>query len=123
MAADSRDLAEFAERLADLGPIRFKRMFGGAGFWLGEQMFAIWAEGSFMLRADAENAGQFTARGIGPWSPGMIAPSKTGKVMTMPYYAIPDEVLGDDALLCVWARQSVEAADRAARAKPPKKRK
>lgn len=121
MTVDVRDLAEFAERLADLGPIRFKRMFGGAGFWLGDQMFAIYAEGSFMLRADGENAPQFTARGVGPWVPGMM-PSRAGKTVAMPYYAIPDEVLDDAALLCDWARQSVEAAERAAHAKARKKK-
>ena len=123
MAVDVRDLCDFAERLADLGPVRFKRMFGGAGFWLADEMFACWADGSFMLRADAHNAPAFAARGIGAWQPSIIAPKPGGKVMTMPYYAIPDEVMSDDALLLAWAREAVAAADRAGQAKLAKKRK
>ncbi len=120
MAVDLRDLADFAERIADLGPIRYKRMFGGAGFWLGPCMFAVYAEGSFMLRADAENAGAFEAHGIGPWEPGMM-PSRAGKTTTMPFYAIPDDVMSDDALLLAWSRAAVAAADRAAQVKARKK--
>jgi DNA transformation protein len=119
MAVDPRDLADFAERLAPLGPVRFKKMFGGAGFWLADEMFACWIKGSFMLRADAENAPNFQARGIGPWSEEM-GPAK--RVMTMPYYAIPDDVMGDDALLVRWAREAVAAADRAGQAKAAKKK-
>ncbi len=122
MAIDERDLADFAERVADLGPIRYKRMFGGAGFWFDGKMFACYAEGSFMLRADEENAPKFAAYGIGPWVPGII-PSRVGKNITMPYYAIPDDVMGDDGLLLQWSREAIDAADRAERAKLAKKRK
>ena len=120
MAADLRDLTEFADRLAPLGPIRWKRMFGGAGFWLGDEMFACWVKGSFMFRADADNAPAYESRGIGPWTEAM-GPSQ--KIMTMPYYAIPDEVMADDSLLLQWATDAVEAAQRAAALKASKKKK
>ena len=122
MAADPRDLADFAERLADLGPIRFKRMFGGAGFWVADEMFACWADGSFMLRADAQNVAMFKAYGIDAWQPSIITPKPGGKVMTMPYYPIPDHVLADDGLLVAWAREAAAAADRVAQAKLAKKK-
>lgn len=122
MAVDVRDLADFAERLAPLGPVRYKKMFGGAGFWLADEMFACWAEGSFMLRADAENAPQFVARGIGPWQPTVMTQKPGAKQMTMPYYEIPDDVMSDDALLVTWAREAAAAADRAGQAKFRKKK-
>ena len=118
MAVDERDLSEFAQQMAPLGPVRYKKMFGGAGFWIGEHMFAIYAEGSFMFRADAVNAPQFTARGIGPWEPGMMKP-RNGRVVSMPYYAIPDEVMSDPQLLLQWGQEAAAAADRM----PPSKKK
>jgi len=43
--------------------------------------------------------------------------------LTMDYYLPPASALDDRELLCAWARKGIEAAERAAHAKRPRKKK
>ena len=64
---------EFADHLRDLfgalGPVETRRMFGGAGVYLGDAMIALVIDDTLYMKADAE-AGPGLCRGrLGPPSP------------------------------------------------------
>jgi DNA transformation protein len=100
------------EMLQPLGEVRAKAMFGGWGFYAGERFFALVAEDTFYVKADAASRAEFEARGLQPFRY-----EASGKVSVMAYYQPPPEALDDRALLCAWARKGIEAAERAAQAK------
>lgn len=99
---------EFLEFLTDqlegLGPVRAKRMFGGAGIYLKDAIFGLVADDVFYLKADESNRADFTTRGMGPFKP------FPDKATTMPYYQVPPEILDDPDSLCDWSKKSLAAA-------------
>ena len=83
------------ERLAPLGPVTWKKMFGGAGIFLDGKMFGLVNhDGYAHLKVADANRDQYKAAG-------------STKFGNMPYYSIPSEVLADDALLQEWAAASI----------------
>lgn len=95
-----------ADRLAPLGTVTYRFMFGGYGIYLDGLMIAIVVDDALLLRADEENRGEFEARGIGAFRP------DPGKENTMPYYSVPDDVFEDQDELLRWAERSREATVR-----------
>ena len=113
---------EFRDFLQDLfgalGPIRVKPMFGGAGIYAGELMFAFLdRDETIYLRTDADNRAAFEAAGSQPFR----YPLKSGEEMEIGYWRLPDEALdsADEALM--WGRLALEAAMRKREAKPKRK--
>ena len=92
-------------------------MFGGWGFYLDGRMFALVLHEIFYLKVDDANRAEFEARGLEPFRYEM-----KGRLMTMAYFQPPLEALDDGEMLCQWARKGVEAAARAARKKPAKRK-
>ncbi len=89
------------DRLQPLGAVTSKKMFGGYGVFLEGVMFAIVdSSGACFLRATDATSGPYTERGS----------QRHGR---MPYWAIPDTVLADDAALAEWASGAIETATRA----------
>ncbi|GAB4056779.1 TfoX/Sxy family protein [Uliginosibacterium sediminicola] len=113
--------AEYQEYLrelfAPLGAIRIKRMFGGAGIYLDEVMFALLAQDTLYLKVDAENRAAFDAAGLEAFSY-----TARGKLVKLSYCRAPDEALDSPALMQPWARSALGAALRNARhqARPQK---
>lgn len=101
------------ELLAPLGAVRARRMFGGHGLYLDELFVAIIAFGQLWLKADAETASAFAQAGCAPFRY-----DKQGQVMTMTYFAAPEEAMESPALMAPWARLALQAALRARAAKP-----
>jgi DNA transformation protein len=97
--------------LDDLGPLRIKRMFGGAGVYSGELFFAILADDALYLKVDDENRADYEKRGLGPFT----YETKAGRSASMSYYPVPADLLEDAEALRPWARGALEAARRAAR--------
>lgn len=98
----SEAVGEFAGELVavfdGLGDVSWKKMFGGAGVFVDGAMFAlIDSNAQLHLKADDTNRGQFEAAGS----------QKHGR---MPYYAVPGDILEDDAALLDWARASAAIA-------------
>ena len=94
--------------LAPLGPVLYRRMFGGAGLFIDGRMFAILADETLYLKVDDTTRAAFEAAGFAPFT--CVAKTRT---ITLPYHQMPDEILDDPDDLLDWARKAVAAAMRA----------
>ena len=114
MAVDDAALARFAERLAPLGDVTQRKMFGGAGFWEGGDMFALLSSKSrFYLKVDDTTRPRYEDAGSEPFMPRM----GDREPMEMPYFTVPDDVLADDAAFAAWARDAIAVGHATARTK------
>ncbi|MDQ0504628.1 TfoX/Sxy family protein [Xanthobacter agilis] len=108
------------ETIADLfsafGPVRLRRMFGGAGLYADGLMFALEADGVLYLKADAALAGDLAGRGSAPFR--YVA--KTGPRTMASFWQVPDAALDDGEELAALARRALAAARAAAREKDGK---
>ncbi len=118
MPSKSEFVEYLLEMLQPLGAVRAKSMFGGWGLYAGERFFALVAEDTLFLKVDEASRAEFEARGLQPFRY-----EANGKVSVMSYYQPPAEALDDRELLVAWAWKGLAAAERAARAKKPRKRK
>jgi DNA transformation protein len=90
--------AAFVARVAAIGDVTSKKMFGGLGIFESGTMFGIVdSTGMVFLRGGVTNEARFETAGS----------QRHGK---MPYFAIPDDVLGDDAAVVEWARLAAQVA-------------
>ena len=104
MAVDDERLAEIHERLAPLGDVASKKMFGGVGFWEGGDMFAVMDSASRLyFKTDAATSRRYLDAGSGPFAPQM----KGREPMAMPYHEVPADVEADDDLFEAWARDAI----------------
>lgn len=115
-------MSEYIEYLKEVfeqfGPVTVRRMFGGYGIYHNGLMFALVANDTLYLKADADNLGYFEDEGLGPFEY-----NKSGKVVKLSYYQAPDEIMDDREQAAVWGRRSFEAALRSqASSKRPKRR-
>jgi len=106
--------AEFAAHVRDLfgglGPIDIRRMFGGAGIYLGDAMFGlIYEDGLIYMRGDAGLGPDYEAEGCEQW----VYEGK-GKPVAMPYWRLPDSAMDDSDEAIAWARRSLVPAEAAA---------
>lgn len=106
---------------APLGPIRIRRMFGGAGIYAGDVMFGLIADDVIHIKADAALAAALEAEGSGPFV--WVPPSgpKAGQPIAMSYWRLPDGALDEPDAACAWGRRALDVARAAARPKKPKK--
>ena len=96
------DQDHLRDLFAGFGPFSMRRLFGGLGLYADGLIFACVIRDEIRIKVDEVTAPAFEAAGARPW----VYVHKTGgKLVTMPYWSLP------------------EAARRAAAAKPaPKKR-
>lgn len=107
---------ELADRLAALGNVSVRRMFGGQGLFLDGRMFGLIADGAPYLKVDDETRGDFVAAGAEPFTYDRPKRELTG--VRLGYYEIPTSVLERDEDLVEWARRAAAVAERAARKSP-----
>jgi DNA transformation protein len=88
--------------------LRVRKMFGGAGIYSGETMFAVAIEDMLYLKADAESAAEFDARALPPF----IWRDRTGREMPMSYRQAPEELWEDPDAAREWAQKALAAARR-----------
>ena len=105
---------EFADHLRDLfgalGAIETRRMFGGAGVYLGDAMIALVIDDTLYMKADAELARAYAEAGSAPFS----YDTRNG-VRTIPgLMRLPDSALDDPDEALEWARLSLVPAEEAA---------
>lgn len=117
MPLSSEFVSLLLERLAPLGHVRARRMFGGHGIYLEDVFFAIIIDDVLHLKVDDGNREAFTTRGIQPFHYQVKS-----KDIVISYYPIAEDVFDDSQELLVWARRAVEAALRARAAKPVRKK-
>lgn len=109
--AVSAEYAEFVRDLfSGLGPVRTKRMFGGAGVYLDDAMFAlIYEDGLIYLRGDDEFGSALEAEGCERW----VYDGKSRPV-AMPYWRLPEAALDDPDEAIRWASRAMIPAEAAA---------
>jgi DNA transformation protein len=103
-SGEFRDL--IAERLAALGAIAIRRMFGGAGVYCGDTMFGLVDDDVLYLRVDEGNRDAFLAAGSQPFTYARGGERR----IALSYYRAPDHLLDDDAELLAWAKRALAAA-------------
>jgi DNA transformation protein len=112
-------LDSLREILGETPEFRIKRMFGGAGVFSGELMFALAFDSDLYLRADPLTRPDFEAQGCAPFTYVV----KDGATMQLGYWRAPEAVWDDAETAARWTRLAIEAAARlhAAKRKPRKK--
>ena len=99
---------------ANLGRIRIRKMFGGAGVYSGEDMFAlidkdrVYVKSDDALKADLVEEGGEAFEWTNP---------STGKTITMSYVSLPVNALDDRDEASNWGRKALDVAVQARRAK------
>jgi DNA transformation protein len=106
---------DIRELFSRFGPVSVRRMFGGAGIYADDVMFALVADGAIYLKADEQTVPSFEREGLEPFT----YAARAGKRAVMSYRRMPDRLYDDPDELAVWARVAVAAAHRAGRSKRP----
>ena len=88
--------------LSAFGPISIRNMFSGAGIYADGVMFAILADDTLYLKADALSARDFAAEGKGPFT----CRPKGRAPVAMSYWEVPERLLDDPEELATWARRA-----------------
>ena len=103
------------ELFGALGAVRARKMFGGAGLYLNDVMFALIDEDAIYLKTDDALAMALEGEGAVPW---VYAKNPTAKHT---YWRLPEAALDDPEEAARWGARAYSAA--AALKKPkPKKR-
>ncbi len=91
-------------------------MFGGWGFYCDDLFFAIVADDTLFLKADADSAERYRAAGGEPFTYAM----RDGSTQAMNYWTVPEEAMETPAGMRPWAQLALTAAVHAR--KPPARR-
>jgi DNA transformation protein len=113
-AAVDRD--HIAELFAAFGPVRVRRMFGGAGLFVDGVMFAIVDDGVIYLKADEATIPAHKRERGSPFT----YVTGTGVHALTSYWRLPARLYDEPEELAEWARRALDIALRAAAAKRPK---
>jgi DNA transformation protein len=108
MAVSDEYLTYVIDQLEGLGPVRSKRMFGGAGLYFEGLFFGLIADDVLYLKVDDSNRADYEAEGMGPFKP------YPDKKEVMQYYEVPIDVLENRNTLRDWAVKAVRVAERKA---------
>jgi DNA transformation protein len=104
--AASPDFRRFIEdHLSELGPVKTRPMFGGAGLYLNGVMFGLIAGDVLYLKTDEESRPDFEAASMQPFTF-----QRQGKWVATSYWRAPDELLEDRQMATAWARKALVAA-------------
>jgi len=100
----------FREHVTDLfapfGEVKIKLMFGGAGVYYKDQMFALLAGERIYLKVNEETRAAFDAERCKPF----VFESKDGETIMTSYVEVPSRLLDDTDELARWALRAYEAA-------------
>ena len=110
MAVSNPFLERVRDALSFVPELRVKRMFGGAGIYSGETIFGLAIEDMLFLKADAESAPEFDARGLEPF----IFRDRNGRETPMSYRQAPEELWEDPDAAREWVEKAFAAARRKA---------
>jgi DNA transformation protein len=113
MAVSEEERENVRDLFAGLGAIEVRRMFGGAGVYLGDACFALLVDGEIWMRADDELGRDYAATGSHQW----VYEGRRRAPVAMPYWRLPDSALDDPDEATAWARRSLVPAEHAAATK------
>jgi DNA transformation protein len=111
-AAPSELQTHALELLSALGPTSARRMFGGAGFYIGAHFVALLANEVLYLKADATAQPAFEAAGSQPFS----YATARGRRTVLAYWSAPEAAMESPAQMRPWAALALDSALRAAAA-------
>jgi DNA transformation protein len=109
---------DIRELFAAFGTVTVRRLFGGAGIYAEETMFALAHDGVIYLKVDAHTAAAFERESLAPFT----YTTRHGKRGVMSYRRMPDRLYDDPDELAAWAREALAAARRPAARKSKKTR-
>ncbi len=112
MTASDGFIELLRDLLAPLGPIRVKRMFGGAGIFADDRMFALVADDTLYFKVDGHNEQDFEREDLE-----RFGYEGKGRRMEMSYRRAPERIYDDQHEMCDWARGALAAAHRSGTAK------
>jgi len=99
---------------ANLGRIRVRKMFSGAGVYSGEDMFALIDKDKVYVKSDDALKERLQSEGGESYE---WTNPNTGKTIKMSYVSLPVNALDDRDEATAWARQALDIAIEARRAK------
>jgi DNA transformation protein len=112
------DFHAFVEELfAGQGPVRIKRMFGGAGIYAGDLMFALIDDDTIYLKADEALKAELVAKGSVSW----VYRGRPEPMENTSYWRLPEAALDDPDEAAAWARKALEVAEAKAAQKRPRR--
>ena len=117
MTTDTSEIDHLLELLEPFGPLTARRMFGGWGIYAGGPMVAIVVDGELLLKTDPATRAVFEQAGCRPF-----VYRARGREVPMSYWSVPASALDSSEAMRPWARLALEAAARAATAKPKRSR-
>ncbi len=103
--------------LAPIDGLAVKRMFGGAGIFRDGLMFALMIDDRLYFKIDEKTKADFAAMHSEAFTY-----RRGGKTITLSYFEAPEDLLDDGDEIIIWAGRAWEAARRAAKPKPEKKK-
>ena len=92
------------DQLSALPGLRDRAMFGGVGLYADDLIFGILASDVLYFKVDDSNRPDYESVGASPFKP------YADRAMTMPYYAVPIEIMEDAATIVTWAKRAVRVA-------------
>jgi DNA transformation protein len=102
------------EQLGRVGPVTWRKMFGGVGIYADGSFFALLDNDTLFFKTGGTNRGDFEARGMEPFRP--FGPNSK----PMAYHELPPDILENVAELTVWMGKAVGEA-RQVRTKPKRR--
>jgi DNA transformation protein len=106
------------ELLEGLGPVRIRRMFGGAGVYADDVMFGLIDDEVLYLKTDEALRAELAAEG----SIGWVYSRAPGKWEETSYWRLPETALDDPDEAVAWARRALDVATARAAQKPQRRR-
>jgi DNA transformation protein and related proteins len=94
-----------------MGPVQNERLFGGHGFRIDGEMFAVILRGTLFFVVDDQSRPRFEAAGMGPFT---YARKSETRVVPR-WYELPEDVLLDADDLRDWMRDALAAVRRTAK--------
>ena len=109
----------FVEELFEgLGPVRIRRMFGGAGVYAGEVMFALIDDEVIYLKTDEALRAELAKEGSVSW----VYRGRDKPMENTSYWRLPETALDDPDEAVAWARKALAAATAKAAANPKRRK-
>lgn len=93
-----------------LGPLSFRKMFGGLGIYADGLIFAVILRDELMLKGDEHCSEQYESASMERWT---YKNSKSGKTVQMPYWTAPEAALESAEVMTPFAKMAFAAALRA----------
>lgn len=88
-----------------IGPVCYKRMFGGFGLFLDDLMFAIVTDDILYFKVDSQSIKEYEKLDLAPFTY-----LKNGKPCKLNYYQAPEETLDDIEQMRYWANMAFNTA-------------